>query len=56
MYPNQIYSVPLMKNRMIPDIREMTTMHISPTFDQSNLINPTANTASAPNKAVPDST
>ena len=56
MYPNQIYSVPLMKKRMTPDIREINTIQVSPNFDQSNLIYLIASTARAPNKAVPDST
>ena len=55
MYPNQIYSVSPMKKRMTPDNRDMMTIYKSPYLDQSNLTNPTPNTARAPSKAVPDS-
>ena len=55
MYPNQIYSVSPMKKRMTPDNKDMMTMYKSPYLDQSNLTNPTPNTARAPSNAVPDS-
>ena len=56
MYPNQIYSVWLIKKRRTPEMMETNTTDISPHLDQSTLVKPKADTKSAPSSALPDET